>query len=86
MSKPETVITDNACLSAGKSLGIMVMFLATSSFAPVSAATFTTLYSFTGGSGVGVPYSGVVFGANGSLYGTTATPATLYTVWNRFRV
>ncbi len=37
-----------------------------------SSWTLNTLYMFTGGTDGAVPYAGVIFGPDGSLYGTTA--------------
>jgi uncharacterized repeat protein (TIGR03803 family) len=37
-----------------------------------AAGVFTTLYAFTGASDGGSPYAGVIQGADGALYGTTA--------------
>jgi uncharacterized repeat protein (TIGR03803 family) len=40
---------------------------------PAQAQTYTVLYTFTGGTDGGWPYSGVVFDDSGNLYGTTET-------------
>src|ERR1700733_6571184 len=38
---------------------------------PLQAQTFTTIYSFTGGSNGGAPEAGVIQDSAGNLYGTT---------------
>lgn len=39
---------------------------------PAQAQTYTVLYTFTGGTDGGWPYSGVIFDGSGHLYGTTS--------------
>jgi len=53
------------------SLLIAVIVVAVCSAAPVAAASFETLYSFTGASTGAYPQGPVVIGAGGVLYGTT---------------
>ncbi len=40
---------------------------------PAQAQTYTVLYTFTGGTDGGWPYSGVILDNSGNLYGTTET-------------
>lgn len=51
----------------------LALVLAILASAGAKAQTLQTLYTFTGGADGGSPVGGVVFGRNGTLYGTTAS-------------
>jgi len=55
----------------GGSAGLGTVFRLTPPASPGAAWTETILYNFQGGSDGGQPFSGIVIGANGALYGTT---------------
>jgi uncharacterized repeat protein (TIGR03803 family) len=50
----------------------IALALATTLAQPAQAQTYSVLYTFTGGTDGGSPYSGVIFDDSGNLYGTTA--------------
>lgn len=52
---------------------LFLAFTALSASAEAQSPTFTTLYSFTGGSDGGWPAAGLLVGGKGVLYGTTIT-------------
>jgi uncharacterized repeat protein (TIGR03803 family) len=62
--------------------GLVLGLAALAAGPPAHATTFTTLHSFSGADGAN-PVAGLVFGANGALYGTTGSggPSNFGTVF-----
>jgi uncharacterized repeat protein (TIGR03803 family) len=70
LAGPDGVYYGTAYLGGADMAG--TVFQLTPPASPGGAWTETTLYSFTGGSDGGYPYSGLTMGQNGVLYGTTS--------------